>query len=588
MKTKEQLIKYCIIIVLTIGLAICIAMLFPHVRQMIIRFGERLLHRETSIYQEWFSMLLSYAIGGILLIILSGYCLLTASGKTLARKMKNEIRDCLSEINWRSFIKPVLLMSGVYLLGIMTIIRANLLYNDDIWRSIIGIGRWYDWSRYVSELFSIFIHADFHLTDISPVPQLLAIFFLAVSSVLLVYVLNNRKITIIALLASIPLGLSPYMLECLSYRFDSPYMALSVLASVVPFLFLSNKKAFIFCSIISLLIMCMTYQAASGIYLLITLFLCFKDWNYKQKTNREVFIFLGQAVLSFCVAMALFKLFLMLPSNAYVSTATASLQQLFSTVLTNIQTYANLINSDFGFIWKTLIGVIFCFFITKSVLTSAQNKMISFLAAIVLLGLLFVLSYGIYLALIQSLFSPRAMYGFGVFLAIISIYIASNFNRIAKIAAFSLSWSFFVFAFSYGNAWADQMRYVNFRAGILLHDLSVLFPDKDENKITIQLENKIEYTPFVKNIAKHNPVIYRLVPEMMNGIGVYPYYIYLFEYFNFAHLKTANLHLVPINGDGDPYVDFVSLDLPIVSKSYYHTIKSDGKHVLVELNEGVK
>jgi len=586
MKTKEQLIKYCIIIVLTIGLAICIAMLFPHVRQMIIRFGERLLHRETSIYQEWFSMLLSYAIGGILLIILSGYCLLTASGKTLARKMKNEIRDCLSEINWRSFIKPVLLMSGVYLLGIMTIIRANLLYNDDIWRSIIGIGRWYDWSRYVSELFSIFIHADFHLTDISPVPQLLAIFFLAVSSVLLVYVLNNRKITIIALLASIPLGLSPYMLECLSYRFDSPYMALSVLASVVPFLFLSNKKAFIFCSIISLLIMCMTYQAASGIYLLITLFLCFKDWNYKQKTNREVFIFLGQAVLSFCVAMALFKLFLMKPSDSYVSTATASLQQLFSSVLTNIQTYANFINSDFGFIWKALIGVIFCFFIAKSVFTSAQNKMISFLAAIIFLGLLFVLSYGIYLALMKSLFFPRAMYGFGVFLAIISIYIASNFNRIAKIAAFALSWSFFVFAFSYGNALADQMRYINFRAGILLQDLSALYPNENENGIKLQLNNTIGFTPLVRNIAKHNPVIYRLVPEMMRD-DMFTYF-YLLSYFNYAPFNTANLNLESVNREGEQYVDFITLDLPVVLKTYFHTIRSDGKRVLVELNEGVK
>jgi len=584
MKNKEKLIRYCIYTISIVGLVACIAVLFPQVRDMIIKLGERMLHRETSLYQEWHRTLLSYAIGGICLIVFFDYCSLTTSGKTLVSKVKNEIRYCLAEIDWRSFIKPVLLMSGIYLLGILSIIRANFLYWDDISRSAVGYRGWYDWSRYVSELLSVFIHADFHLTDIAPMTQLLAILFLGVSSVLLVYVLNNRKITIIGLLASIPVGLSPYMLGCLSYRFDAPYMALSVLASIVPFLFLARKKAFVFCSVISLLVMCMTYQAASGIYLLVALVLCFNDWNGKRKTNREVFLFLGRAVLSFCVAMLIFKLFLMKPINmGYSSTEMLPLPQLFSGMLANFYAYANIINSDFGFIWKIIIAIIFCFFIVKSVHTSAQNKVISSLVAIIFLCLLFFLSYGVFLALENPLFAPRAMYGFGVLLAIINIYIVLNFNKIAKIFAFVLSWSFFVFAFSYGDALADQMRYVNFRASILLHDLSVLYPDKDENEMLIQLDNTIGFTPSVRSIAQHNPVIYRLVPQIINGnTGIFSFY-YLLEYFNYAPVTIGK----PSNGGAmrSSELDFNTLDLPIVLKTYYHTIRSDGKRVLVELNE---
>jgi len=585
MKNKEKIIRYCIITVLIIGLMACITVLFPQVRQKIIRLGERILHRETSLYEEWFRVLLSYAMGGIVFIFLSGYCLLTEHGKALVCKVKNEIRDCLAEINWRSFIKPVLLMFGVYLLGILSIIRANFLYMDDIFRSISGFRGWYSWSRYVSEYSSIFIHGDYHLTNISPLPQLFAVFFLTISSVLLVYVLNNRKITIIALLASIPLGLSPYMLECLSYQFDSPYMAFSVLASIVPFLFLARKRAFVFFSVISLLVMCMTYQAASGIYLLVTLLLCFNDWNEKRKTNREVFLFLGQAALSFGIAMAIFKLFIMKPLNIYVSNTMAPLPQLFPTVLTNIQTYASVINSDFGFIWKVLIGVILGFFIVKSVFISAQNKIFLFFISFILLSLLFALSNGIFLVLAHPLFSPRTMYGLGAFLAIIGIYIATNFNKMAKIATLALSWSFFVFVFSYGNALADQLRYANFRITILLHDLSALYPDKDENKITIQLENTIGFTPLVKNTAKHNPIIYTLVPDLLMKYGLLSN-IYFMQYFNYSSFETANI--LWIYRDGKPPVDFNTLDLPIVLKTYYHTIRSDGRHVLVELNEGVK
>ena len=583
MKNKEKIIKYSLFIILSIGLVVCIAVLFPQIRQMIIELAEQITHKKTSINQELHRTLLSVAIGGIIIIVIFGYCLLTASGKMLVCKVKNEIRDCLTEINWQSFIKPVLLMFGIYLLGILTVIRANFMYLDDVGRSAQGYRGWYDWSRYISEFLSVLIHADFHLTDISPLPQLLAILFLAVSSVLLVYVLNNKKIMIIGFLACIPLGLSPYMLENLSFKFDAPYMALSVLASIVPFLFLAHNKAFVFCSIISMLVMCMTYQVASGIYPIITLVLCFNDWNGKRKTNREIFLFLGKAILSFCVAMVIFKLFMYFPRP------TIPISQMISGIWTNLQTYTNTINNDFGLIWKVVFGIIICFFIVKSFRTSVQNKMISFLAAILLLCLLFVLSYGVYLALSQPLFAPRAMYGFGVLLAIISIYIVSEFDsKTAKIFTLALSWSFFVFAFSYGNALADQLRYANFRITILLQDLSALYPDKDkdENKITIQLKNTIGYTPVVKNIAIHNPVIYRLVPQKLSENSVWDDFYYL-DYFNFASFQaTANLKRT--TKDNESYIDFNTMDLPVVLKTYYHTIRSDGKHVLVELNEGVK
>jgi len=255
--------------------------------------------------------------------------------------------------------------------------------------------------------------------------------------------------------------------------------------------------------------------------------------------------------------------------------------------LTNLRTYANTINSDFGFIWKTIIGIIFCFFIAKSVRISAQNKMLSFLVAIILLCLLFILSYGVYIALERPHFFPRALYGFGVLLGIISIYVVSEFNNVAKIAVLALSWSFFVFASSYGNALADQMRYANFRIGILLHDLSALYPDKDENETTIQIKNTIGFTPLVKNIGKRNPVIYRLVPQIINGkTNEKLFFPYFLEYFNYTLVTTGN----PSFGsrDGEPYVDFDTLDLPVVLKTYYHTIRSDGRRVLVELNEGMK
>ena len=566
-----------IIILSMFGLMICIAVLFPQVRQMLVDLAEQILHKK--IYQGRFVEFLFYAMGGICFILFFDYCTLTASGRLLIQQVKREIQDGLSEIDFRSLLKPVLIMSGVYLLGILTIIRANYLYVDDLGRSIYGYREWSNWSRYVSSISSIFIHGDTNLTDISPLPQLLAILILSISSVLLVYVICNGKITTVRLLASLPLGLSPYFLECLSYKFDAPYMAISVFASIIPFLFFTRKKAFLFCSVMSLLIMCMTYQAASGIYLLIVVMLCFQDWNSRKRPNKEILSFLGVAAFAFCLAMILFKVFFMKPNLAvdidnpyYATTEMYPLSDMVSGILTNIKTYAMIIYHDFGIIWKIGIVCVCILFIAKSIYVSATKKTLAFFVSFLIIGLSFLLSYGVYSMLMLSKWYPRFLFGFGIFLSILCIYVVSDYKKIATVTVLALNWCLLVFAFSYGNALADQARYEEFRIGILLHDLNSLYPNSGEEGVLIRLENTIDYAPSVKNISKHYPVIENLVPKRLGGNAFWEYQYYL-KHFN-------NDQYISVNGTS---MDFHSLNLPVVLDSYYHTIKSDGPHCLILL-----
>jgi len=495
-------------------------------------------------------------------------------GIGIMSQVKQEIKDCLSIIDFRSLLKPVLFMTGVYLLGFLTIIRANVLYFDDIGHTAFGYRSWYEWSRYISEILSILIHGDTNMTDISPLPQLLAIVIMAVSSVLLVYIIGNGKINAIRLLASVPLGFSPYFLDCISYKFDAPYMALSILAGIVPFLFMMRKKAFLCCSIVSLLIMCMTYQAASGIYILIVIFLSFQDWNTRKKTDKELLSFLGMATFAFCFAILFFKFFLLVPEyaahNTYATTNVFPLDDLIPGIMKNIKRYIGNVYLKSGITWK--IGYVFVciFFIAKSILVSERKKTLSFFVSIMALGFSFMLSWGAYLVLIYNFLLPRYLIGFGAFLAIICIYIVSDYKRIASIAVLALNWCLLVFAVSYGNALADQARYTEFRITLLLHDLSSLYLDENVKLMEIQLENSIEYAPSVNNIRKHYPIISGLVPK---GLGVANFYdvMYYQVHFNFQCK----------HGNGTS--DFRSLNLPVVLDSYYHTIRSDGNRVLIVL-----
>ena len=566
--------KWNIIIIISsiIGLITCIAVLFLPVRLMIINWAIQILHKELISYDIPLNLLFSYAMGGICFILLFDYYALTKSGRAAVQ----EIKDCLSEIDYKFFLKPVLLMFVIYSLGIFTIIRANFLYIDDIKRSIEGCRGWSDWSRYVSEFLSIFVHADTNITDISPLPQLLAVLIMSLSSVLLVYIIGNRRISIIMLIASTPLTLSPYFLECLVFKFDAPYFALSILASIIPFLFITRRKAFLLVSVVSLLIMCMTYQSASGIYILIAIFLCFQDWNRRQKTNKEILSFIGISVVAFCFAMLFFKFFLMKPyllqESGYASNAMHPVSHIIPGTLSNIKNYAMTINNDFGIIWKIGILMILLFFIIQSTYSSAQKKIFSFSVSIMFIGLSFILSFGVYSLLEEPTYFPRSLFGFSVFIAILCVYIA-DYKKITTFAVLALNWCFFVFAFSYGNALADQARYAEFRIGLLLHDLSTLYPNADKEDLPIQLLESIDYAPTIKNISKHYPVIEKLVPKRLgNTYSVFDY-LYLMGHFNYKRKKP----------DFGTSINYDNMDLPVVLDSYYHTIKSDGEHTIVIL-----
>jgi len=398
-------------------------------------------------------------------------------------------------------------------------------------------------------------------------PQIIAALFIAIASVLLVYIISEGKVTKIACFLSLPIGLSPYFLECFSYKFDAPYMALSVLASIVPFLFMRNYIVFIVSSIISLLIMCLTYQSSSGIYVIISIMLCFKTWNERGKTGKEIIRFTAISASSYCASMIFFRLFLMKSVDSYVSTGIYPIHRLLSGIVKNFIHYMRLVNGDFGFIWKFLLLILCLTFIISSVVITKKNKIFALTMSLTAFTVMCLMSLGVYLALEMPLFAPRAMYGFGVFIACIAVYLSNIPKKIVLLPAVLLCWCFFVFSFTYGNALSEQKRYNNFRTETLLYDLSILFPDKTEEPLLIRLKNSEGFAPSIQNISRRNPIIHRLVPVNLAAEWVWSN-IFLTRYYNFSLQQDES-----IEEDG----------LNEVLNSYYHTIKSEGRKVLVIL-----
>lgn len=120
---------------------------------------------------------------------------------------------------WRNFFKQkdfwkyFAFVYFVYFLGYFALLRNNINYRDDIARANEGYFGFLDASRHLSEFLSKILHMSLKQnTDISPITQLIAIAILSFGSLVLVKIILKKQ-SFFGLLASTPLGLSPFFFK---------------------------------------------------------------------------------------------------------------------------------------------------------------------------------------------------------------------------------------------------------------------------------------------------------------------------------------------------------------------------------------
>ena len=246
------------------------------------------------------------------------------------------------------FKKPFAILLIMYMIGIWAIIRANFYYIDDMGRSNWGYRSYEPFSRYLSNFLSVFVHGGKHMTDVSPLTQLLAMALIAVAGIIILYTVTKKEqFKFIELIALIPLGLSPYFLECISYKFDCVYMCLSVLAMIFPILFYEkNKILYLIVTILSTIAMCTTYQASSGIFPMFVAFICLQKWINKEKL-KEILKFIGISATGYVAGLLIFRKFIMQTYYDYSSTALPAAESFVDIVIRNYKTFFEYIISGY-------------------------------------------------------------------------------------------------------------------------------------------------------------------------------------------------------------------------------------------------
>ena len=585
----------------------CLICTFPFAIKLFLSAAEILLKRPLRDVLKWTEVVIhTMALFASTAAVVYFFCYIPRG-----RKIFGDIKTVLVKIcNDPDAKKSVLALFVIYVLAYFAVIRSNFYYKDDIRRALTGHKSWVGSSRFISEIFSVFLHTNFYLNDISPITQTLSIFLLSVMSFLLVYIIDKntfvggelyksadgivkaeKKLSKLLLLASCFAGLSPFYIENISYKFDSPYMAFSMLLGVLPFVFIGGRALYFTVSFISLVLICSSYQAANSVYIVVAIFLAFKMLKEGVRL-KDIRDFVLISILSYVVSLLFFRIFIMIPTSATISersTDMLSVSQLAAQIPLNFISYARAVTSGFGNLWIKIFTVIsIIVFPIISALSAKEDGAISpknaltlAFFALVALILAFSLSFGVYLIIGNTLIADRAFLGFDIFICLICMLnirfctcCAGNVACADKGCTFGLYkiilaavrtvtvclfYGLFVCATVKGNLYTKQQEYQNFRYTLLMSDLSHIVDPNTRPTLYISgdlgaasstyMENK-NYT-FNMGTTSSGWANDLVLKWNMN--------------FNIESDGTVNF-------DESPELKNLLLSLPLLSDSYYHSI----------------
>lgn len=291
-----------------------------------------------------------------------------------------------------------------------------------------------------------------------------------------------------------------------------------------------------------------------------------------KKENRYIIQFLGKSVLGYALGMLYFIVVIMVPTDPTITVSSNHLPEVSKFVpnlFQNLFHYYKLVLTDFKPIWILIFVIMVVLAGIVCVSCSKQNKIMSVIMFIFYLVASLFICFGFYIALEQSPYAPRAMYGIGVFISLIALFVVGNTKKQSLYIPFVLlSWAFIVFAFIYGNALKMQKEYADFRVSIVINDIDELLV-KEENPVNVQFIGTIGCTPAIRNMPQNYQMLNRLIPVIVGSSGWNNYRFY--HYYGLENVYS------------DKSVDMESLDLPVMSDSIYHTIKGDKDMLLIEL-----
>lgn len=398
-------------------------------------------------------------------------------------------------------------------------------YIDDLIRSLNGNTDWLANGRPLAELFMSVLFFGNKMIDISPIPQFISLLVVGITITLLsARYFKDRYL--VGVLVFLPLWVSPFFLQNISYKYDAALMALSVFFAVISFCYEDKKTSRVFVyAVISSFLSLNLYQPS------INLFLIFIVIDFIYNSSKGKYDESMQRALTYSMAFILSNIiYVIVIPRLFV-------QGEYSTVHSQIDLSGTMLSTikynflSFYHIIKTSLPKSFFLALTPAILISitaminifiVENKkpllkktLITLLAAIALLASI-VAVVGPMILLKTPTLAPRTLVGFSALLCLLlfccsllktkkSLYLGAII--IPLVYMFEISYAYY-------NSLANQNRFEQVVISNISKDISE-FNGSIHNQIA--LNGRVPLSPENKLSTSTFPIIKLLIPRTLNN-----------------------------------------------------------------------
>ncbi|AEN65383.1 hypothetical protein Entas_2655 [Enterobacter soli] len=403
-----------------------------------------------------------------------------------------------------------LLSFALILFAYFPLLNDRIYFVDDITRSIKGYFGWTELGRPLTEWLAMLMTINSGiLADITPLPQLLSIFVLSCTVLILIRNAFSR-VSIATVLISTTAVINPLVLGNMLYRFDSLSMVFSIMFSVLAWEKFNNGKIAL---TLTLLVGCLCfYQPAIAIFPLLVVYTYLKKITHKEGMSGYILKSLFVAIIS-CLVYFICVVKLTIKSTESRGAINSLGNSLIQHTLTGIKNSTEIAFNSYGKIGSIIllcVSFIFIFCYLKTLTTSVWNKHIPQKNLRILLLLLsplaiLICTIGVNLVLSNGYYPLRVLFPIA-FIIFLMLSLPSDENIILHNIASALAACLLFVAISTSYATASSLYQQQRYDSYILFSLSQYLVSSSENK-NVYIFGATEHSLSSKTAMKAFPVI---------------------------------------------------------------------------------
>lgn len=475
--------------------------------------------------------------------------------------------------------KAILIIFIASFFYVLPIILVKAYYIDDMTRSLTGQG-WDHDGRLLATWIMKRLTIGNQIVDVYPFAQILGSLILSISGYI-ICVRFGIKGLMTAVISSMIITTSPFMMENLSYRYDSLTMALSILSVCMPFIWYEKKTSFFISSAIGILFSLQIYQASALSYFIILSAFITKDIylrNYIDTLYKSVI-----SIFSFSFAYFISSKILKFYSidlagrNRFIIDSISPLDILKHNIDAATHMVSTLYTPTYS-VWLApliLLSVISIAFISIRCLYLDKAKGIYGFTLTILcfLGVIICIP-GVNIFLEEPWWTSRTMIGYA-FAILYSSLLLSLFLDNSKIMIVILSMAIlpsFIICASYSSALSHQNKFTD-------EVISLSFPYLSKNPDSeLVIDGIGPESRRLKLAMSSFPVIHYLVPKYLNNGWAWGV-----NYFKLYDMINKDSWIV---GKQREKVISEKCSYNVVERNKFFTLRNKGNVFIIDFNNG--